>query len=151
MVKNNGRFIFMNKGVSNSAGLIPCALGGLVVSSAVSLGIAAACAFAALSMPDPGKYTGTFASASLFLAAFAGGFTAAKKKGGATLLCGALSAALLLAVTSLLALIFSVKMNIPFFALRALGVLLCSVLGANVGVGAVTGGKRKRKKSRNRT
>ena len=141
----------MNKNVSHSAGLIPCVLRGLTASAAVSLCIASVCAFAALSMPDPGKYTGTFAAAALFVAAFAGGFASAKKKGGATLLCGALSAAFLLAVISLLALIFSVKMNISFFALRALGVLLCSVLGANVGVGAGTGGKRKRKKSRNRT
>lgn len=141
----------MNKSVSHSAGLIPCALGGLIASAAVSLGIAAVCAFAALSMPDPGKYTGTFAVASLFIAAFAGGFASAKKKGGATLLCGVLSAAFLLALISVFSLIFSVKINISFFALRALGVLLCSVLGANVGVGAGTGGKKKRKKSRNRT
>ena len=139
----------MNKGISHSEGLITCALFGLIASAAVSLFIAAVCAFAALSMPDPGKYTGTFAAASLFIAAFAGGFTAAKRKGSATLLCGALSAAFLLALVAVSALILSVKMNVYFFALRALGVLLCSVLGANVGVGA--GGKKKRKKSRNRT
>ena len=58
-----------------------------------------------------------------------------------------LTAALALAAVSLLALIFSVKMNVSAFALRALGVLICSVLGANVGVGSRTEGKRKKKKS----
>ena len=48
-------------------------------------------------------------------------------------------------VNWLLALIFSVKMNVSAFALRALGVLICSVLGANVGVGSRTEGKRKKK------
>ena len=140
----------MNKSVSHSAGIVSCALRGLIASVAVSALTAAACAFAAISMPDPGKYTGTFAAASLFFAAFAGGFATARKKGSAVLLCGLLSAAFLLALVSIFALVFSVKINVSFFALRALGVLVCSVLGANVGVGAGTGGKKKRGKSKKR-
>ena len=149
MVKNNGRFIFMNKSVSHSQGLLPCALLGLAVSAAFSAAIAAVCALFALSMQDPGKLTPTFALASLFIAALAGGFASARKKGGSVLPCGVLTAALFLALISVLALIFSLKMNISLFALRALGVLLCSVLGANAGAG--TGGKRKKRKHRNRT
>ena len=135
----------MNKNVSRPAGLVPSAFRGLIAAFACALAIAAACALAAISMHDPGKYVGAFALASLLIAAFAGGFAAARKKGDSTLICGALTAAFILAAVSLLALVFSVKMNVPAFALRALGVLVCSVLGANVGVGSRTEGKKKKK------
>lgn len=135
----------MNKNVLGRAGLVPSAFSGLLAAVISALAIAAVCALAAISMPDPGKYAGIFALAALFVSAFAGGFTTARKKGDSTLICGALTAALALAAVSLLALIFSVKMNVSAFALRALGVLICSVLGANIGVGSRTEGKRKKK------
>ena len=140
----------MNRNVTHQAGLLPSAFRGLAVSLAVALAVVAVGAFASLSMPDPGKYTGTFAVAALFIAAFAGGLCTARRRGGATLLCGAMTALFILAPLSVFALIFSVKMNISVFALRALGVLACSVLGANVGVGASVGGKKKKKKPRGR-
>ena len=140
----------MNKSVSQNTGLVPSSLRGLIASAAAALGIAAVCAFAALSMPDPSRYAVIFASASLFIGAFAGGFAAARRHGGATLACGALTAAFMLALISLLALVFSVKMNVSAFALRALGVLVCSVLGANVGVGTHAGGKKKKKRAHGR-
>ena len=135
----------MNRNVTHQPGLLGAALRGLAVAFAVALAVTIACTLAALAMPAPGKYTGVYAVAALFIAAFAGGFCTARRRGGATLLCGAMTALFFLAPLSLLALIFSVKMNISVFALRALGVLVCSVLGANVGVGATRGNKKKKK------
>ena len=126
-----------------------CALRGLLTAVLAVLAVAAACSFIGLGMEDPGKYTKIFAFASLFTASFAGGFSAARAKGSATLACGALTGAFVLALIAVLSLCFSLSLNIPLFALCAPCVLLCSVLGANVGVGA-RGGKKKKKHGKNR-
>jgi putative membrane protein (TIGR04086 family) len=141
----------MNKSVPHSHGIGYCALCGLIASVATALFAASLFALAALAAPDPSKYASVLAPAALFLAAFAGGFASARKRGGATILCGALAALLLLALASLLALCLSLKMNVSFFLLRALGALICAVLGANLGVGSLSCGKRKNKKRKNRT
>ena len=143
----------MNKTVSaknaQEKGLALCALRGMLSAALVLLILAAICAAVGLSMDDPSKYTEIFACLSLFGGAFAGGYATARAKGSATLLCGALTGAFLLALISLAALCFSLPMNVPRFALYSVCVLLCSVLGANIGVGT-RGGKKKRKHLKNR-
>ena len=156
MVKNNGRFIFMNKtvfagegGKNKDTGLVFCALRGLLTAVIAALALSAAAAALSLSMGDPAKYAKIFAFAALFLAAFYGGFSAAKRKGGATLLCGFLSGAFLLALIALSSLCLSLQMNISLFLFAAPCVLFCSLLGANLGVGAANG-KKKTKHGKNR-
>jgi putative membrane protein (TIGR04086 family) len=156
MVKNNGRFIFMNKTASlkNSSerGLLLCALRGLLSAVLVSLALAALTATLGLAMKTPTEYTKIFACISLFGAAFAGGFSAAKAKGSGTLICGALTALFIIALTALLSLALSLKINYSLFAFCAPCVLICSVLGANIGVGfSAIGAKKKKKIIKNRT
>ena len=133
----------MNKSVSHR-GLLPSALRGIIYAFVSALAVAAICAFVALCMPEPSEYAVVFAPASLFFSAFFGGFGAGRAHGGRALICGALTAAVMLALVSLFALIFAVKMNISVFMLRALGVLVCSVLGANIGAGSRAARKKKK-------
>jgi len=144
----------MNKTASakekSGQGIITCALRGLISAIVVSLAVSAITAAVGLSTEDPGGYIKIFASVSLFCAAFAGGFAAARAKGSATLLCGALTGAFILALIALLSLCFSLRLNISLFALCAPCVLICSVLGANIGVCSRTGTGKKRKHAKNR-
>ena len=144
----------MNRTASKECGaLLPSLLYGAASFAIVCVSLSAIFSALALFLASPHGYTGVFSCASLFCAAFAGGFSAARKRGCATLLCGALTGALILAIIALAALCFSVPQNISVFALRAPLVLLCSVLGANVGVGSRGGakGKKKKKHHKNRT
>jgi putative membrane protein (TIGR04086 family) len=129
--------------------LILCALRGLLAALLTLFALAALFSAIGLSLDDPGKYTKIFAFASLFAAAFAGGFTSARKKGGATLLCGAATSIFLLALIALAALCFSLAINVSLFAVCSAFVLLCSVLGANIGL-SLHGEKKKRKHAKNR-
>ena len=144
----------MNRTASKESGaLLPSLLYGAASFAIVSISLSALFSALALFLDNPHGYTGIFACASLFCAAFAGGFSAVRKRGSATLLCGALTGALILAMVALSALCFSVPQNLSVFALRAPLVLLCSILGANVGVGSRgrANGKKKKKHRKNRT
>ncbi len=145
----------MNKAFSaknEGAPLLPSLLYGAASFLIVSAALAAVSSFIALGLDNPHGYTGVFSCASLFCAAFAGGFSAARKKGSATLLCGALTGAFSLALIALGALLLSVPQNLSLFAFRAPCVIVCSVLGACVGVGSRSRpGKKKKKYRKNRT
>ncbi len=146
----------MNKTASfkndSEKGLIFCALRGLLSATLVSLALAALTSILGLAMKTPTEYAKIFACISLFGAAFAGGFSAAKAKGNGTLICGALTALFIVALSALLSLALSLKVNYSLFAFCAPCVLLCSVLGANIGVGFSTLGTKKKKKIiKNRT
>ena len=142
----------MNKSVSAKGGqksLVLCAFRGLLAAVLTLCILASVCAAVGLSLDDPGAYTKIFAFISLFGGAFAGGFTSSRAKGSATLLCGAVTGGFLLALLSLAALCLSLPMNISLFAVCSLSVLLCAILGANIGVGTY-GGKKKKKHGKNR-
>lgn len=143
----------MNKTVSAKTGreksLVFSALRGLLTAMLISVALSAVCAFFGLYMDDPGAYVKIFAFVSLFGGAFSGGFAAARAKGSATLLCGLLTAVMIIALIAVLSLSFSLSLKVPLFAVCSLCVLLCSVLGANAGVSA-HGGKKKKKHGKNR-
>lgn len=140
----------MNKSASvksaREKGLVLCALRGFLTAVLALLLLAAAFSAFGLTMKNPGEYTKIFAFASLFGGAFSGGFAAARKKGCSTLPCGALTGAFILAAMALCALCFSLPLNISLFAVCSPSVLLCSVLGANIGVGFQSAAKAKRKR-----
>jgi putative membrane protein (TIGR04086 family) len=143
----------MNKTASlkkDGLGLFSCALRGALSAVFAALILSALTAAAGLCLKNPSEYTSVFASVSLFGAAFTGGFATARRKGSATLLCGAVTALFIIAAMLLASIIFSLKINFSLLAFRVPCVLLCSVLGANVGIGFCRTGKRKKKHSKNR-
>ena len=143
----------MNKTVSAKAGheksLVFAAFRGLLTALLISVAISAVCAFLGLYMEDPGAYVKIFAFISLFAGAFSGGFATARAKGSATLLCGLLTSLLIIALIAVISLSFSLSLKVPLFATCSICVLLCSVLGANVGISA-NSVKRKKKHGKNR-
>ena len=122
-----------------------CSLKGLGVSAALSLLISAITCMIGLSLDDPDKYTKIFAMASLFFAAFAGGFVSAKAKGSGTLLCGLCTGIMIIAVMTLASLGFALSVNIPLFCVCAPCVIAACILGANIGVGARSSKKKKKR------
>ena len=122
-----------------------CSLKGLGVSAALSLLISAITCMIGLSLDDPDKYTKIFAMASLFFAAFAGGFVSAKAKGSGTLLCGLCTGIMIIAIMTLASLGFALSVNIPLFCVCAPCVIAACILGANIGVGARSSKKKKKR------
>lgn len=122
-----------------------CSLKGLGVSVALSLLLSAIMCMIGLSLDDPDKYTKIFAMASLFFAAFAGGFVSAKAKGSGTLLCGLCTGIMIIAIMTLASLGFALSVNIPLFCVCAPCVIAACILGANIGVGARSSKKKKKR------
>ena len=134
----------MNKN-DEEKNLFFCSLKGLGVSIALSLLLSAITCMIGLSLDDPDKYTKIFAMASLFFAAFAGGFVSAKAKGSGTLLCGLCTGIMIIAIMTLASLGFALSVNIPLFCVCAPCVIAACILGANIGVGARSSKKKKKR------
>ena len=122
--------------------LLLCALRGLFVGIFCALIFAAVTCLIGLSMDDPNKYVKTFAFISVLAASFAGGFATARERGAQTFLCGACSSLFLLCAMVLCTLGFALPLSVGLFGISAPCVLICGILGANMGIGS------KKKKSK---
>ena len=135
-------------------GFFRCSLAGAVTVMAIGTVLAVVLAFVIYKTADPTRYITPAALSALYISSLLGGFAAARLNKGSALLCGLTTGALLLATTFIISLPISENMSAEYnlinaVALRA-AVLVCSIIGAFIGVSKKTTDKKRRKNYKKR-
>lgn len=140
----------LTEGIKSKAprGVLSSSLRGLSVALLVGFCLLMVASVAIYSLADPNRYVSSASLSVLLISALFGGFAATRINGGSALLCGLLTAALLLAVTFLLSLPLSTSLSADRPISLSVG-LRGIAIGASV-LGALIGAKEKKKKKKRR-
>ena len=135
-------------------GFFRCSLLGAAIAMALGTVLAVVVAFALYQAADPTRYITPAALSVLYISSLLGGFAATRLNLGSALLCGLTTGALLLAVSFIISLAISPSMSSEYniinaIALRA-AVLVCSIIGAFIGVSKKKHDKKRRKNYKKR-
>lgn len=141
-------------GSSIPKGILPCSAIGTVLSIAFTLLLGFIMAAILYRTADPARYIVPTAFSVLYISALIGGFFASKVNGGSALLCGLLTGAMLLALTFIISLLVSSELSSDYgiienISLRA-ALIVCTILGAFIGITKQHSKKQKKKNHKKR-
>ena len=119
-------------------GILACSLRGLAVALLCCVALLFMISAAVYSTADPNRFVMPAAFSALYISALLGGFTSARLNRGSVLLCGLLTALLLLGVLFVLSLLMNASLSAERGLASALGLrgiaVGISILGACIGV-----------------
>ncbi len=135
-------------------GFFRCSLMGTVIAMAIGVLLAIIVAFVIYQTADPTRYITPAALSVLYISSLFGGFAAARFNRGSALLCGLTTGALLLAATFIFSLPISENMSSDYNVINAVAlraaVLVCSIIGAFIGVSKKKPDKKRKKNYKKR-
>ena len=135
-------------------GIMPCSLMGAAFSliMAVLLGLISAALI--YKTADPASFVVPAALSALYISALLGGFFASRLNGGSALLCGLLTGVILAALTFILSLPINESLSSDYKIIESLSlrtaVIVCTIIGAFIGVTKQNSKSKKRKNHKKR-
>ena len=135
-------------------GILPCSAIGVAASVICVILLGFIMAAIIYRTSDPTSYIVPAAFSALYISSLIGGFFSSKLNGGSALLCGLLTGAMLLVVMFLISLPVSNDLSadlgiIENISLRA-AIMVCTILGAFIGVTKQRSKSKKRKTNKKR-
>lgn len=152
---DGGHARFTDKAHSRAPkGLIPCSLTGVTVAVGAMLLLSLALSAVVYSTSDPSAYVTPVAFTVLYISALAGGFTASRLNRHSAVLCGVTVGMVLLVIMFVFSLAVKSSLGADYgvegeIGLRA-AVIVCSLMGAFIGVMKNTNTNKNIKKHKKR-
>ena len=135
-------------------GFLSCSLIGAVIAIAISALLAVVLSYVLYKTDDPTRYLTPVALSVLYISALMGGFRAVRFNKGSALLCGLITGVLLLAVTFIFSLPIKQSLSSDHSILNAVAlraaVVVCSIIGAFIGISKPNPDKKRRKNHKKR-